>query len=166
MKLLSSWKIMTKGKNPMTRLPSVKFALADCSAALRLLEENDDPRIRRALYFGIVGILRTIGDLLGKHGSLHERDTFSRLKEIWNRENEEHSIFLFIVRERNLLVHEYQHGHADEHFSPLAVGNVGYNLGTDIYWPLEYGPFAGADVRDALAECIQWWTSQLIHFEN
>ena len=88
-------------------MPKVQEMIADLRVGIHSLEDEDNPRMRRVLYLGLVSMLRTIGDVLGKHGNQFERQTYLKLKSSWNSEPKGRSVFRdFFNSERNDLVHE------------------------------------------------------------
>ena len=151
----------------MTALPKAYKALDDFRLALRVLEDEDRPEVRRVLYFGIILLLRTIGDLLSKHGSESEKKKFAHLRRLWDELPAGESVYKFLVDERNFLAHEYVPSHSDEQPQFLSVIEndvvieLSVEVSTDLYWPVQRPPFEGEDARDVVARCIDWWDSQL-----
>ena len=139
--------------------------LNDCRAAQRHLEDIDDPAIRRILWAGLITSLRAIGDVLDRDDSKSVRSNYQAAAKEWVDEETGDPVWKeFIRAERNQVVHEFRFGHS-EGPQLVLVDKIGesplFELESDVYWPMEVGPFAGMDARDAITEAILWWEKNL-----
>lgn len=152
------------------------LALADCEAALELLESERDEQTFRILWTAAVALLRTTAHVLHKvdgkrDGSLGEisRNYYQR----WKKGEGEDAIFrYFIEHERNSLLKEYTIGFQQGPvlLVPIVDGQASlddaYDAGSDnLFRPLAGGAYAGEDARDTLGDALDWMRRQLTAIE-
>lgn len=148
--------------------------LEDCRLAYEELEEEEDLKQWRIKWIGALALIRMVGHVLHKVDS--RNPTVKKLsKELyveWKDPQADHLIFReFIERQRNLALKEYRLGILETDEVPLEVLNRDSNgevfsISTDMYRPLEEGPFVGQDARDVYAMALSWWGEQLRRLES
>ena len=143
--------------------------LSDTEHACQWLENEDEPVRRRILWHSAISMLCTISDVLDRDGDKNVRRAVQSARIRWKSEQStSFNVFYDFIRvERNRLSHEALHGHADDMPIVLVavtqdyVEDLSNTDDSDVFWPIEHGPFEGLDARDALAKSIQWWKDEL-----
>ena len=149
--------------------------LADCEAALDMLEDERDEQRWRVLWVGALALVRAVGHVLWKvDGRMipEARDAFRAAYGSWKSEQQpDHLVFReFIVRERDNILKEYRMHVLDSSEVAVVVGDseAGYTtdiLDDNLFRPTEEGFRVGEDARDVYREAIQWWDEQLTRLE-
>ena len=84
----------------------------------------------------------------------------------WKAHPDAHKIYWdFIRAERNAVLKEYEQNWQFES-TYVAAGDELFELDEGLYCAISEGPYAGADIRDALDLAIDWWEAQLDIIEN
>lgn len=148
--------------------------LADCEAALEMLEDERDEQRWRVLWVGALALVRAVGHVLWNvDGRIPEaRDAIKAAYGSWkSKQQPEHLVFReFIERERNNILKEYRMNVLDSSEVAVVVGDseAGYTTGTldeNLYRPTEEGFGVGEDARDVYRDAIKWWDEQLARLE-
>jgi len=148
--------------------------LADCEAALEMLDDERDEQRWRVLWVGALALVRAVGHVLWNvDGRIPEaRDAIKAAYGSWkSKQQPEHLVFRdFIERERNNILKEYRMNVLDSSEVPVVVGDseAGYTTDTldeNLYRPTEEGFGVGEDARDVYREAIGWWDEQLARLE-
>jgi hypothetical protein len=148
--------------------------LADCEAALEMLEDERDEQRWRVLWVGALALVRAVGHVLGNvDGRIPEaRDAIKAAYGSWkSKQRPEHLVFReFIDRERNNILKEYRMNVLDSSEVAVVAGDseAGYTTDTldeNLYRPTEEGFGVGEDARDVYREAIGWWDEQLARLE-
>jgi len=148
--------------------------LADCEAALEMLEDERDGQRWRVLWVGALALVRAVGHVLWNvDGRIPEaRDAIKAAYGSWkSKQQPEHLVFReFIERERNNILKEYRMNVLDSSEVAVVVGDseAAYTTGTldeNLYRPTEEGFGVGEDARDVYRDAIKWWDEQLARLE-
>ena len=147
--------------------------LADCEAALEMLEDERDEQRWRVLWVGALALLRAVGHVLWKvDGQIpHAREAIKAAYESWKGKQPEHIVFRdFIERERNRILKTNQMNVVDSAKVAVVVGDsdAGYVTGIldeNLVRPVEMGFRVGEDARDVYREAIAWWDEELTRLE-
>ncbi len=128
----------------------------------------------RTYWFCSIAMLR-IGHVLQKYDASDDPMVSRIVAELWSQwksDPESRQIFFdFLETERNQSLKEYEFSfYSGGHMVPVMVDThemaVVGELATDIYRPIESGPYAGVDARDVLTEVREWWDRQLRRVES
>jgi len=144
--------------------------LEDCELALKLLEQESDPRRFRLFWLAAVSALRSVGHVLYKVDAASSPafgQAVNAAYRRWQQDREANKIFwLFIDDERNSVLKQ-----ADPGVYPLPnevaiEPGLVYELDFDIFAPMIRGPWKGEDCRDVVAKAIKWWRCELSRVQN
>ncbi len=148
--------------------------LADCEAALEMLEDERDEQRWRVLWVGALALVRAVGHVLWKvDGRIipEAREAMKAAYGTWKSTQPEHLIFReFIEKERNNILKEYRMNVLDSSEVAVVVGDseAGYTtniLDENLWRPQEEGFGVGEDARDVYREALRWWDEQLTRLE-
>lgn len=160
---------LAEGVSTMLRARRV---LADCEAALEMLDDEPDAQRWRVLWVGALALVRAVGHVLYKvDGRIPEaREAIRAAYGSWKAEPE-HLVFReFIERDRNNILKRYRMNVLDSSEVAVVVGDpeAGYTTGfldENLYKPIKEGFRVDEDARDVYQEAIQWWDEQLTRLE-
>ena len=158
---------------------AARRVLADCEAALAMLEDERDSRRWRVLWVGALALLRAVGHVLWKVDGRtpHAREAIKAAYERWKAKQSEHRVFReFIKKERDYILKEYRLNVLDSAETGVAVvigdSDAGYItdetpfvLDENLFRPVTAGFGAGEDARDVYREAIRWWEAELSRLE-
>ena len=158
---------------------AAKRVLADCEAALAMLEDERDEQRWRVLWVGALALLRAVGHVLRNADGRtpRARAAINAAYQNWRDKQSEHRVFReFIEKERNNILKEYRLNVLDSAETGLAVvvgdSDAGYItdetpfvLGDNLFRPVKTGYGAGEDARDVYREAITWWEQELTRLE-
>lgn len=156
---------------------AARRVLADCEAALAMLEDERDEQRWRVLWAGGVALLRAVGHVLRKVDghSLQAGKAINAAYQGWMSGQPEHLVFReFIDKARNNILKEYQLNVLDSAEAAAAVidpdtGSVTHEtpfvLDENLFRPVTEGFGAGEDARDVFREAIGWWETELSRLE-
>ena len=153
--------------------------LADCRAALEMLDEERDEQRWRVLWIGAMALLRAVGHVLQKvDGEVPDhRAAIDAAYKRWTNVQLKHAVFRhFIEEERNNILKEYRLNVLDSGAIDLVVvyGDKDADYVTDespfvldenLFRPVIDGFGVGEDARDVYREAIDWWDTELFHLE-
>ena len=142
--------------------------LDDCRSALEAVDAARSEQEFRVRWVALVALLRAVGHVLDKVDGASTPSFRSavdaRWKE-WQRDRSKHSPFWdFIEAERNSVLKTYESGVAAGDVQVAVTTDVApaaFTLDERLFKPLEDGPFAGEDGRDAARGAISWWENEL-----
>jgi predicted nucleic acid-binding protein len=144
--------------------------LKDANTALQMLEEEENSDRWRVLWFAAVTMARSIGHVLHKVDTKHNRKLKAASRAAYEKWQSlpEHKIFhQFIEIERNSLVKENltsAEGYSDiwgiVFTDENGVENI-ESIEAILYRPIMCGPYQGVDARDVLSEALEWWATEL-----
>ena len=146
----------------------------DSAEVIQACEHATDEPTFRTYWFCSIAMLRAVGHVLQKYDARSDSRVTTMVAELWSRwrsEPESRRIFFdFLETERNQSLKEYEFSfYSGNHTVPVVVHAhelaVFGELATDIYRPIESGPYAGVDARDVLTEVREWWDKQLQQVE-
>ena len=147
--------------------------LADCEAALEMLDDERDGQRWRVLWVGALALVRAVGHVLWNvDGRIPEaREAIKAAYGSW-KAKPEHLVFReFIERDRNNILKQYRMNVLDSSEVAVVVGDpeeAGYTTGIldeNLYKPMKEGFRVDEDARDVYREAIQWWDEQLTRLE-
>ena len=158
---------------------AARRVLADCEAALEMLEDERDERRWRVLWVGALALLRAVGHVLRNVDGRIPRAgaAINAAYESWTAKQPEHLVFReFIEKERNNILKEYRLSVLDSAESHVAVvvgdSDAGYItdetplvLDENLFRPVTVGFGVGEDARDVYREAIKWWEQELTRLE-
>ena len=148
--------------------------LADCEAALEMLEDERDEQRWRVLWVGALALVRAVGHVLWKvDGRIipEAREAMKAAYGSWKSKQSEHLVFReFIEKERDNILKEYRMNVLDSSEVAVVVGDpeAGYTtdiLDENLWRPRAEGFGVGEDARDVYGEAIRWWDEQLTRLE-
>lgn len=124
----------------------------------------------RVLWVAAISLARAVGHVLNKIDATTSpvmRSAVSTAYASWKGNPSENSIFFeFIESERNSVLKEYEFGFLSGPTDIATTDGSAFILDENLFCPLSYGPYAGEDCRDILADAINWWNSQLEKIES
>lgn len=141
--------------------------------AWQMFESVEDDSQVEVLWLAAITGLRAVGHILAKTDKLNHPELANVIDQWWsnlnaNKQAKDNRIFFeFIEAERNDTIKEFEIKY-DKQPQRIAVvqqfnsqnSESIYELDDLLYIPMLYGSFAGEDVRDLIAEALQWWESQ------
>ena len=146
----------------------------DLRLAIDLLERETDPNRFRVFLAASLALVRSVGSVL--HKIDEETTTLGpAIKSAygqWKQDRKQHQIFWeFIKSERDRVLKEYEWNFDPQPVVVVLAGKTKKpvdvsTLSDNIYCPIAEGPFAGEDIRDVLADAVEWWDTQLKLIEN
>lgn len=158
---------------------AARRVLADCEAALEMLEEERDEQRWRVLWIGAMALLRAVGHVLLKVDgeTPRHRVLIDAAYRRWTDGRSEHSVFRhFIEEERNNILKEYRLNVVDSGKVGVVIvagdPDVGcvteetpFVLDENLFRPVtgEFG--VGEDARDVYREAVAWWDTELSRLE-
>jgi len=150
-----------------------RMVLADCEAALEMLEDERDEQRWRVLWVGALALVRAVGHVLWKVDARipEAREAIKAAYGSWKSKQPEHLIFReFIERERNNILKEYRMNVLDSSEVVVVVGDSEAGYTTDILdenlsRPMVEGFGVGEDARDVYRAALKWWDEQLTRLE-
>ena len=159
---------------------AARRVLADCEAALEMLEDERDEQRWRVLWIGAMTLLRAVGHVLKKVDGeiLGQRAAIDAAHRNWRAGQSEHAVFRdFIDEERNNLLKEYRLNVVDSAELGLAVvigdPDAGYAteetpsvLEENLFRPVTEGFGVGEDARDVYRSAVEWWDAELSRLES
>ena len=159
---------------------AARRALADCVAALEMLEDERDEQRWRVLWIGAVALLRAVGHVLRNvDGQIPQaRAAIDAAYETWTARHPEHVVFReFIRQERNNILKEYRLNvldSADAHLAVVVDGSdsgdstaeTSFVLEENLFRPVTGGFGVGEDARDVYRQAIRWWEAELSRLES
>ncbi len=154
-----------------------RLVWTDSEALLRKCEYAASEQEFRTYWFCSVAILRAIGHVLKKQDAAKNERLKGFVNDLWDhkwREDKRSNgiFFEFLDPERNRGIKEYDFSfYSGAQKVPILVDVVGerievIDVETDLYRPLETGPFSGTDARDILFDAREWWGEQLDAIEK
>ena len=158
---------------------AARRVLADCEAALAMLEDERDSQRWRVLWVGALALLRAVGHVLLKvDGQTPQaREAIKAVYESWKVKQSEHRVFReFIKKERDYMLKEYRLNVLDSAETGVAVvigdsdaehitDETPFVLDENLFRPVTAGFGAGEDARDVYREAIRWWEAELSRLE-
>ena len=152
---------------------AARRVLADCEAALEMLEDERDEQRWRVLWVGALALLRAVGHVLWNVDGQTPlaREAIKAAYQRWKGEQPEHIVFRdFIERERNNILKTHQMNVVDSAEVAVVVGDpdAGYvaeDFDENLLRPVEVGFRVGEDARDVYREAITWWDEELTRLE-
>ena len=159
---------------------AARRVLADCAAALEMLEDERDEQRWRVLWIGAVALLRAVGHVLRNVDGQSPRTgaAINAAYERWTAQQPEHLVFQeFIAKERNNILKEYRLNVLDSAEAHLAVvvddsdagkttDETPFVLNENLFRPVTVGFGVGEDARDVYREGIRWWDAELSRLES
>lgn len=159
---------------------AARRVLADCEAALEMLEDVQDEQRWRVLWIGAMALLRAVGHILRKVDgeALQQVTVINAAYERWNAGQAEHAVFReFIEKERNNILKEYRLSVLDSAEVGLAISVDDPNAGIvardapfvvdgNLFRPITDGFGTGEDARDVYRTAIEWWDVELSRLET
>ena len=153
--------------------------LADCEAALEMLENERDEQRWRVLWVGALALLRAVGHVLRNVDARtpRARAAINAAYESWTGNQPQHRVFReFIERERNNILKEYRLNVRDSAETGVAVvvgdsqsgyitGETPFVLDENLFRPVEAGFGVDGDARDVCREAVAWWEEQLTRLD-
>ncbi len=147
--------------------------LADCEAALEMLEDERDEQRWRVLWVGALALLRAVGHVLRNVDGRNPqaREAIKAAYGNWKAKQPEHVVFReFIEKERNNILKTYRMNVLDSAEVAVVVGDSDAGYVTDVldenlFRPVEMGFGVGEDARDVYREAITWWDEELTRLE-
>lgn len=158
---------------------AARQVLADCEAALSMLEADQDEVGWRVHWAAAVALVRAVGHVLHNVDGKTCPAAKAAIAEAfanWKADRDKHAIFHeFVEKERNNLLKQY---HSDVHplseamlavdislvslrdGKPFSLKDV-FELDENIYRPMLDGYYVGDDARDVLSNAISWWKVEL-----
>lgn len=152
---------------------AARRVLADCEAALEMLEDERDEQRWKVLWVGALALLRAVGHVLWNVDgrSPQARAAMKAAYGRWKAELPELAVFReFIEKERNNILKTYRMNVLDSAEVAVVVGDsdAGYIINTldeHLFRPVEVGFGVGEDARDVYREAIRWWKAELSRLE-
>lgn len=158
---------------------AARRVLADCEAALEMLEDERDERRWRVMWVGALALLRAVGHVLRNVDGRTPgaREAMNAAYDSW-KAKPEHLVFReFIERERNNILKEYRLSVLDSAEARVAVvvgdsdavygaDETPFVLDENLFRPVTEGFGAGEDARDVYREAIGWWEEELTRLET
>ncbi len=158
---------------------AARRVLADCEAALEMLEDERDEQRWRVLWIGAMALLRAVGHVLQKVDGENPRQrvAIDAAYRRWKDGKSKHAVFWqFIEKERNNVLKEYCMNVYDSETIGLVVitGNTDADFHTheppcdldeNLFRPITGGFGAGEDARDIYREALDWWDAELSSIE-
>ena len=154
-------------------MEAARRVLADCEAALAMLEDEQDEQRWRVLWVGAVALLRSVGHVLRKVDghTPRSRAAINAAHQNWKSRQPEHLIFReFIEKARNNILKEYQLNVLDSAEAAVAVVDSDAESVThetpliideNLFRSVTDGFGTGEDARDVYREAIGWWKAEL-----
>ena len=163
-------------------IAAARAVLADCEAALEMLEDEENPQRWRVLWAGAMALLRAVGHVLQKVDgeSATLRPLIDAAYNRWKANRSENAVFWeFIEEERNSILKEYRfHVLESGEVDIVVVGDAGnadsgglststelFTLGENIFKPVTGGFGEGEDARDIYRDAVSWWYAELSGIE-
>ncbi len=152
---------------------AARGVLADCEAALGMLEDERDEQRWRVLWAGAVALLRAVGHVLRNVDgrTAGSRESINAAYKTWTAKRPEHLVFReFIEKERNNILKEYRSNVLPSPEVPVVVvdsdaGSVTHEtpfvLDENLFRPMTEGFGSGEDARDVYRKAIRWWEAEL-----
>ena len=151
---------------------AARRVLADCEAALEMLEDERDEQRWRVLWVGASALLRAVGHVLRNVDGRtpQAREAIKAAYGSW-KAKPEHLIFReFIEKERNNILKQYRLNVLDSAEVAVVVGDSDAGYITDILDENLFRPKVGfgvdEDGRDVYREAIEWWEEELARLES
>ena len=158
---------------------AARRVLADCEAALEMLENERDEQRWRVLWIGAMALLRAVGHVLRRADgeTPRQRAAIDAAYRRWKVSRSEHAVFReFIEKERNNILKEYRLNVVDSAELGLAVvtcdpdtgcvtDETPFVLDENLFRPMTGGFGAGEDARDVYRGAIEWWGTELSRLE-
>jgi hypothetical protein len=153
----------------MTGTPlRARRVLDDCKRASELLDDAEEPSVRRVLWVATIALLRAVGHVLDKADRQHNPFASAAIDELWGAfkiERERHQIFWsFIESERNAVLKQYEFGFSEEPIVVLLPDGSTHTVPLDLFLPST--SVDGEDARELVSEALAWWNSQLCRVEQ
>ncbi len=146
-----------------------RLVLDDCKRAHALADEATAPQELRLHLVAGIALARAVGHVLRNVDSRENpavAEANAAAFESWKANRTNNAIYWdFILRERNLVLKQYDLNWVDDPVPLVASGKV-FVLDECLYCPIESESFAGEDFRDMLQQAISWWESQLDAIER
>lgn len=161
---------------------AARQVLADCNAALDLLEHEEHEQRWRVLWVGAMALLRAVGHVLRKVDGEDEglRPLIDAAYDRWKADRSTNGVFWgFIEKERNNILKEYRFNVCDSaevglclvevrggpESSQALVHETPFTLGENLFRPVTDGFGAGEDGRDVYRNAVKWWDAELSRIE-
>lgn len=150
-----------------------KKMLQVVKTAWEMLESAEDVAQVEVLWISAITGLRAIGHILSKTDKTNHPEYADGIDSWWtnlkvNKHSDENRIFFdFIENERNYTLKEFllNFEKNPQHIAVISESSDNpifekYILDDLLYIPLTSGPYEGEDIRDMIAEAIDWWELQ------